>query len=711
MKPKQYGDMPEEGELLSWLMTRIKDWRDYRDDNHKLFWDKYYRIWRGVWSDMDKLRESERSRLISPATQQAVEATVAELEEATFGRDNWFDIVDDVNDKDDLDIEQLRIQLKEDLDYSKTKKKICEALLNGTLYGTGIGEIIVEQIVEYKPEDRFIPGTTAIARGVSGKDRILVKLNPVSPYNFSSDPAVADVDDCLGCEITEIVPKHLVEAGIKSGAYRDIDLSEPEDKHMTLPGESKPVPMADKVKLTRYYGKVPAGLLKEYNETTEDDESKDDDDDDDDLVEAIVVIANDSEILKAERSPYMMQDRPVVAYQHDTVPGRFWGRGVPEKGYNPQVALDTELRARADGLALTTHPMMAIDSTRLPRGMKPKVQPGMTILTNGNPKEILMPLTFGQLNPVSYKESAELERMVTMGTGAMDMTALNMSAGQPQGQSMLLGASIKRQKRTLMNFQESFLIPFIRKAAYRFMQFDPERYPAKDFKFCPTSTMGLMAREFEQQQMTTMLGYIPPDSPVAALIVKGIVTNSSMQNREDLLQALDEATKQMAAKAQDDSANKAQMGQLQIQADQNQIQRERMQFEAQKFQAEYQIKQGELSLDERKVAILEQAEEVNAAKLALQEASMHLSHDEAMANVAVKQQNNAQDNQTNAQNAYIEAMKQSHDEMSSTLKEIQSARSTGSAPEITASKPVKKHITVIRDKEGNLTGATVEEHP
>jgi len=47
-----------------------------------------------------------------------------------------------------------------------------------------------------------------------------------------------------------------------------------------------------------------------------------------DLVEAIIVIANDSMLLKAEKSPYMMKDRPIVAYQDDTVPNRFWGRGT-----------------------------------------------------------------------------------------------------------------------------------------------------------------------------------------------------------------------------------------------------------------------------------------------------------------------------------------------------------------------------------------------
>ncbi len=60
----------------------------------------------------------------------------------------------------------------------------------------------------------------------------------------------------------------------------------------------------------------------------------------------------------------MLNDRPFVSYQNDRVPSKFWGRGVAEKGFNPQKALDAELRARIDALALTTHPMMGLDATR-----------------------------------------------------------------------------------------------------------------------------------------------------------------------------------------------------------------------------------------------------------------------------------------------------------------------------------------------------------
>jgi len=82
-------------ELTSWIMSKCEDWRDHYDTTYRDSHEEYYRLWRGIWSSEDRMRESERSRLISPALQQAVESSVAEVEEATFGRGKWFDIRDD----------------------------------------------------------------------------------------------------------------------------------------------------------------------------------------------------------------------------------------------------------------------------------------------------------------------------------------------------------------------------------------------------------------------------------------------------------------------------------------------------------------------------------------------------------------------------------------------------------------------------------------
>ena len=124
--------------LAEWVMTKCENWRDYYESNYEEKFEEYYRLWRGQWDPADSQRASERSRIISPALQQAVESNVAELEEATFGRGKWFDIADDTNDGQKQDVLYLRKKLSEDFEACMVRKAFAECLINSSVFGTVI---------------------------------------------------------------------------------------------------------------------------------------------------------------------------------------------------------------------------------------------------------------------------------------------------------------------------------------------------------------------------------------------------------------------------------------------------------------------------------------------------------------------------------------------------------------------------------------------
>ncbi len=521
--------------IEDWVITKCENWRDYYESNYEESFEEYYRLWRGQWDAADSQRASERSRIIAPALQQAVESNVAELEEATFGRGKWFDIADDVLDTQRQDAMYLRRKLAEDFEGCKIRKAVAECLINSAVFGTGIGEIVIEEIKEMAPATEPIMGGDLQAVGVNVTDRAVVKLKPVLPQNFLIDPVATSVEDAYGVAIDEFVSRHSVELLQEQGVYRDARIDSAAPDTDLEPDQDLTIYNDDKVRLTKYYGLVPKELLEQEDVEVEGDSM---------YVEAIVVIANGGTLLKAEANPYMMNDRPVVAFPWDVVPGRFWGRGVCEKGYNSQKALDTELRARIDALSLTIHPMLAVDATRLPRGAKPEVRPGKMILTNGDPREVLQPFNFGQVNQITFGQAAALQQMVQQATGAVDSAGI---AGQVNGEataagiSMSLGAIIKRHKRTLINFQQSFLLPFVTKAAHRYMQFDPESYPVADYKFTATSTLGIIAREYEVTQLVQLLQTMKQDSPLYPVLMQSIIDNMNLSNREELIAAIQQA--------------------------------------------------------------------------------------------------------------------------------------------------------------------------
>lgn len=530
--------------LESWVMSKCQDWRDHYDTNYEEKFDEYYRLWRGIYSSEDRNRSSERSEIISPALQQAVESSVAEIEEATFGRGRFFDMKDDLVDADNQDIAYLREKLLEDFKANKIRKGVAECLINAAVFGTGIAEIVLEEVKEMRPASEPIMDGQLQAVGVNISDRTVCKLRPVLPQNFLIDPVAVDVDSALGVAIDEFVPTHAVEQLQEKGVYKNVPFNFAYPDTDLDPDHELTTQPTDKARLTKYYGLVPRHLLENDEDFEEVEQLTDAEEDTDFYVEAIVVIANGGTLLKAEKNPYMMQDRPVVAFPWDIVPSRFWGRGVCEKGYNSQKALDAELRARIDALALTVHPMMAMDATRLPRGAKPEVRPGKIILTNGNPSEVLQPFNFGQVSQITFAQAGELQRMVQTATGAIDSAGIGGSVNGEStaaGISMSLGAIIKRHKRTLINFQECFLIPFVSKVAYRYMQFEPELYPVADYKFEVTSSLGIIAREYEVTQLVQLLQTMSPESPLYPALIQSIIDNMNLSNREQLIQTLQQA--------------------------------------------------------------------------------------------------------------------------------------------------------------------------
>ena len=593
-----------EQHLENWVIEKCDSWRDHFEANYSQRFEEYYRLWRGQWSPQDRTRDTERSKIISPALQQAVESSVAELEEATFGRGKWFDIKDDVYDQDPNDIALLRNALEQDFKKNMVRKSVAECLINAAVFGTGIAEIVLEEEKEMKPATQPVMGGELTAVGVNIQDRTCVKLRPVMPQNFLIDPVATDIQSALGCAVDEFVSAHSVEQLQESGVYRDVPLELASTDFDIEPDQELTQFEDDKVRLTKYYGLVPRHLLDKSMEEPDSEEEVvelGDEEDDSYYVEAVVVIANGGVLLKAAKNPYMMEDRPVVAFPWDVVPSRFWGRGVCEKGYNSQKALDTELRARIDALALTIHPMMAMDASRMPRGAKPSIQPGKTILTNGNPAEILQPFNFGNVNQITFAQAQALQTMVQTATGAIDSAGISGSINgdaTAAGVSMSLGAIIKRHKRTLINFQEAFLIPFVTKAAWRYMQFEPELYPVADYKFHTSSSLGIIAREYEVTQLVQLLQTMSPDTPMYPKLVMSIIDNMNLSNREELIATLEQAN-QPNPEAQQ-AAQQAQQAQLQFQSSQTaalQGQAAESQARAQKLAMEAQVIPQELEID------------------------------------------------------------------------------------------------------------------
>jgi hypothetical protein len=130
------------------------------------------------------------------------------------------------------------------------------------------------------------------------------------------------------------------------------------------------------------------------------------------------------------------------------------------------------------------------------------------------------------------------------------------------------------------------------------MQFEPELYPVSDYKFNATSSLGIIAREYEVTQLVQLLQTMSPDSPLYPTLIQAIIDNMNLSNREELIKILKEASQpnpeqQQAQQAQQQAAIEFQQSQTQAlmaQAQESAARAQKLQQEAAAVPQETEIK-------------------------------------------------------------------------------------------------------------------------
>jgi len=559
--------------------------------------------------------------------------SVSEIEEGLFGKEVWFDVPDNIEDQDKKDATAARDQLIEDFDMVNLKDNVSESVLVGAIYGTGIVKINVE-VVEDKQMARDDVTKKLSAKG---DEKVVVSVESIRPDEFIPDPSGRTIQEMLGCFHRVQKPLHSVLEKIELGIYNKSALplvsgtATPLSSNNAIDQHDPQAVLSDgdsdTVEILEYHGKVPLNLLNEaianrtpLDEVISSDVAQRPDSDQGPMVEAIVTIANNSVLLRAMINPFVMKDRSIIAYQFEKVPGRFWGRGVAEKGYNPQKALDAELRSRIDALGFISSPMIGIDSGRVPRGFKMEVKPGKVWLTQGPPNEVIRPVEIGNLQQATFSQATEMERMVQMGTGAFD-TASSIKAQKGEGgaanTSLMMGAFVKRSKRAIRNVNDNLLVPVITKSMWRYMQFAPTRYP-QDYKFLVKPTLGIVAREVEAIQLTQLMGMLPQEFPQVNLaIAQGIIELSAVHNKGQVMAALEAA---LAPPSEEEQQKQKKMADVQFEAEIAQAQgalldNQKTMAEMRKILAEAEVASREADVSEEKVRQEQQRIQIQVGEL------------------------------------------------------------------------------------------------
>jgi hypothetical protein len=133
------------------------------------------------------------------------------------------------------------------------------------------------------------------------------------------------------------------------------------------------------------------------------------------------------------------------------------------------------------------------------------------------------------------------------------------------------------------------------------MQFDPENYPVADYKFVASSSLGIIAREYEVSQLIQLLQTMPATSPLYNTLVESVIESMNITDRDKLIKTLQASAKpDPAAQQAQQETQQAQMAFQRSQTDALNAQASESSARAQKILVEAQLAPQELEIDKIK---------------------------------------------------------------------------------------------------------------
>jgi hypothetical protein len=145
---------------------------------------------------------------------------------------------------------------------------------------------------------------------------------------------------------------------------------------------------------------------------------------------------------------------------------------------------------------------------------------------------------------------------------------------------------------------------------WRYVQFSPE-FPM-DVKFTVSGTLGVMAREIEQQQLTQLLSLVDNESKPFKAMLRAIFDNASIASKGPVLKALDE---ELNPPADPEAQQKAKfMEELQMRGMVAEVEEKEANAQKAKAEAQRALAQAELAKAQAAVAPMQvQAEMLEVA--------------------------------------------------------------------------------------------------
>jgi hypothetical protein len=265
-------------------------------------------------------------------------------------------------------------------------------------------------------------------------------------------------------------------------------------------------PESNRFEVYEYWGSVDGYDLKDHGiEVPEGQDLSDD-------FSACVWFAS-GKVLKIMLNPIAGYKIPYHVFPYERSPHQFWGTGVPRMMRDSQSTMNAATRIWLDNLALSSGPMVEVNTDLLAAGEDPTdIHPWRVFLREGGDGSMpavrwYQPIANANgLNQIVelFRRFADETTSLPSYTHGEQTKSLNKTA---TGMSMLMGAANVSLKSTIKNIDDFLLEPMI-KALFHFNMEFGEEAAKGDLRIVARGSTALVQKEVQSQRLLQFLSLV-----------------------------------------------------------------------------------------------------------------------------------------------------------------------------------------------------------
>ena len=441
--------------------------------------------------------------------------------------------------------EKMAVEIHDQLIEANAEQKLKEAILESTIFGSGAikaGTIRIDRVQSYSRIQDPTTGQTGFA--LSQIEKAMPEVESVSIFDLYPDPYCTSLEDCEGLFRRHVLTRsqlrdladrpgfdgEMIRYLIKHNRQGNHTEEDHEKTRRRIAGINEYSESSNRFEVIEYWGEIDGYELEEHGVDIPEGTDLSD-------YFSSCVWFSGGKVIKVMLNPIQGYRVPYHIFPYERSPHQFWGTGVPRMMRDSQPTMNAATRIWIANLALSSGPMMEVNTDLLAAGEDPTdIHPWRVFLREGGDGSMAAVRFYQPVaNANGLNQIVELFRRFADETTSLpsythgeQTRSLNKTA---TGISMLMGAANVALKSTIKNIDDFLLEPMVSALFHFNMEFGTNEKAKGDLKVISRGSTALIQKEVQSQRLLQFLSLV--SNPMDAALV------DRNQLLRDIAQSLD----------------------------------------------------------------------------------------------------------------------------------------------------------------------------